>query len=257
MTEVGAMRAPAERSAAERSAAAPAAPALPIAEIGDVALADLLAGSGCPLCRLRADASRRYLDSLLWEGVNDPGFRGRLVAGRGFCRAHARGVLAADRQQTGGSLGAAILLSTAVRQRLGELRGVAAERRGRRSAARAAAARPADCPVCEQVAHAQQAAISRLLARLDDPRWRSTVAHATFCLDDLLVLWAAADRRVSAGWPEVLEAQLRQIADLVARLEAFAHHSSYDRRHLLTDEERRAADDAALFLGGDPAEGTP
>jgi len=234
----------------------PAAPSLPIDEIGDVALADLLAGSGCPLCRLRADASRRYLDALLWEGVNDPGFRGRLAAGRGFCPTHAHGVLDADREQTGGSLGAAILLSAAVRQRLAELRGVAAERRGRRAAARAAAARPAACPVCEQVAHARQAAISRLLARLDDPAWRSTVAHATFCLEDLLALWTAADRRSGAGWPEVFEAQLERIADLVARLDAFAHHSSYDRRHLVTDGERRAADDAALLLGGAPAPGT-
>jgi len=34
------------------------------------------------------------------------------------------------------------------------------------------------------------------------------------------------------------------------RLEAYAHHSSQDRRHLLTDEERTAADDATRALGG-------
>lgn len=267
MTELGAMSAPAggpdrptesngrldpgrEPGPAAEPEPEPAAPSLPVQEIGDVALADLLGGSGCPLCRLRADASGRYLDALLWEGVNDPGFRGRLAAGRGFCPTHAHGVLDADRAQTGGSLGAAILLAAAVRHRLVELRGVAAERSGRRRAALAAAAGPAACPVCEQVARARRAAISRLLARLDDPAWRATVAQAAFCLDDLLSLWAAADRRPSAGWSEVLEAQLERIADLVARLDAFAHHSSYDRRHLLTNGERSAPDDAALLLGG-------
>jgi len=34
------------------------------------------------------------------ESVNEPGFRERLVIGRGFCRAHAREVLEADRARS-------------------------------------------------------------------------------------------------------------------------------------------------------------
>jgi hypothetical protein len=44
---------------------------------------------GCPLCRLEADSVRRYLDSLLYESVNDPGVRAELVRARGYCRRHA------------------------------------------------------------------------------------------------------------------------------------------------------------------------
>jgi hypothetical protein len=48
----------------------------------------------------------------------------------------------------------------------------------------------------------------------------------------------------------VAAAQLARIEQLVRRLDSFAHHSSHDRRHLLTDSERSAGDEAAAFLGG-------
>ena len=59
---------------------------------------------------------------------------------------------------------------------------------------------------------------------------------------------AAADDDPDAG--AVVDAQLARLDDLRARLEGFAHHSAQDRRHLLTDEERAAADEASRVLGG-------
>ena len=44
---------------------------------------------GCALCELEAEATRRYLDSLLYESVNDPGVRENLVRAKGYCRRHA------------------------------------------------------------------------------------------------------------------------------------------------------------------------
>jgi hypothetical protein len=52
-------------------------------------LRDALALSGCPVCRLKAKATDRYLDSLLWENVNDPGVRTSIRRARGFCNQHA------------------------------------------------------------------------------------------------------------------------------------------------------------------------
>jgi hypothetical protein len=52
-------------------------------------LRDALALSGCPVCRLIAKATDRYLDSLLWENVNDPGMRKGIRRARGFCNRHA------------------------------------------------------------------------------------------------------------------------------------------------------------------------
>ena len=117
-----------------------------------------------------------------------------------------------------------------------------------------AACAPAACPVCVQVAVADRIALGRLLARLAEPAWRSALAAAELCLDDLLRLWAAAIERRDVSWPGVATAQLERIEELAARLEAFAHHSSYDRRHLMTDAERSASGEAAAFLGGWPAD---
>ena len=54
------------------------------------------------------------------------------------------------------------------------------------------------------------------------------------------------------GDAEMPEAQLARLEALRARLEAYAHNSSQDRRHLLTDEQRRAADEASRVLGREP-----
>jgi CYTH domain-containing protein len=228
----------------------PAAARLPIDGLGDISLADLLGQAGCPLCRLRRDSTDRYLRALLWEGVNDISFRERLTTGRGFCRKHAHAVLAADRAQSGGSLGAAILLGSALRARLAELRRLPASRTRRaRDVVRAASEAP-DCPVCGHVAAAERMTVDRLLARLADPAWREAMASADLCLDDLLRMWTTAIDDRNQHWPEVAAAQLARIEQLVRRLDSFAHHSSHDRRHLLTESERGAGDEAAAFLGG-------
>jgi hypothetical protein len=41
------------------------------------------------MCELEAAATRRYLDSLLYESVNDPGVRENLIRSQGYCLRHA------------------------------------------------------------------------------------------------------------------------------------------------------------------------
>jgi hypothetical protein len=51
-------------------------------------LRDALAQPGCALCRLRMDSADRFLDTLLWESVNDPARRKEIRRARGFCHEH-------------------------------------------------------------------------------------------------------------------------------------------------------------------------
>jgi hypothetical protein len=51
-------------------------------------LRDALAEPGCALCRLKAHAADRFLDTLLWESVNDPARRREIRQARGFCYEH-------------------------------------------------------------------------------------------------------------------------------------------------------------------------
>ena len=76
-----------------------------------------------------------------------------------------------------------------------------------------------------------------------------------FCLDDLTALLAAAGDE--ASFAPIAAHHLARLDDLRRRLGDFVDHSAQDRRHLLTDEERAAADEAARLLGGGLSVGSP
>jgi len=44
---------------------------------------------GCPVCRISLKLARRYVDSILYEYVNDPGVRDEIRRSRGYCNEHA------------------------------------------------------------------------------------------------------------------------------------------------------------------------
>ena len=219
----------------------------------DERLAEMLAPGGCPICHFRTDAEQRILEPLLGESVNDRTFRARLARGRGFCRWHVRQVVAADRRATGGILGAAILFGAVMRQRRAELGGI--ESAGRRDVAKAAAEalRPADCPVCEQLAPLVEGAASRLLGLTADVPWAEAVGAAEFCLEDLA--WMSSRAAAAEGsfrsWTAVARAQQARLAALQARVDGYVDHSSYDRATELTTDEQASIEEAARFLGGD------
>jgi len=52
-------------------------------------LRDALQAAGCSLCRLGRRAATRYIDTLNYEGVNDPGLRRTLRNAHGLCHRHA------------------------------------------------------------------------------------------------------------------------------------------------------------------------
>jgi len=45
--------------------------------------------SGCPVCRISLELARHYVDSILYEYVNDPGVRAEFRQARGYCTEHA------------------------------------------------------------------------------------------------------------------------------------------------------------------------
>ncbi len=51
-------------------------------------LIDAMQLPGCPLCRIVRGESIRWLDSVLWEYVNDPVFRETIEKSLGFCPSH-------------------------------------------------------------------------------------------------------------------------------------------------------------------------
>jgi Family of unknown function (DUF6062) len=225
---------------------------LPVRDLLDSRLVEILAEPGCPVCAYRNRSARRFIEAVLSESVNDRGFRRDLDTARGFCREHTHEVLAADRRASGGSVAAAILFGAVAAVRGGELDTAAAQRGRARENRLQAARRAPDCPVCREARVAEGHAIARLVDRSADDVWADALARAEICLDHLLAFGSAASG--VASWRAVEDRQRARIAELRERLRLFVHHSSHDRRHLITDEERRSADEAARLLGGTPPE---
>ena len=212
----------------------------------DTRLAELLDAGDCPVCGYRSRAEERYISALLGEMVNDRGFRHELDAARGFCATHTHTLIDATRRESGGTVAAAILFGAIASVRLRELRTALGDR-GRRSKRLDETRRAPACPVCGESVAAERHAVDRLAERVARPDWADAVGVAPLCLDHLALVAAAADPTL---WQPVGERQLARVEELVGRLRSFAHHSSHDRRHLITDEERRSADEAASLLGG-------
>ena len=226
----------------------PPVPGLPVRNLSEVAVADLLLEPGCPVCREAALRAARFIESMLWESVNDVGFRRTLDAARGFCRRHTVQMLLWERSRSGGSLGSAILFGAVLAVREGETVGIHGSSGRARTRRMAYARRAPACPVCGDVAGAQEAVIGNLLRLAPDPEWREALSAAPFCFDHLLDLMARSTS--TEPWRAIEARQIERLTAMRGRLEAFAHNSSYDRRHLITDDERHSIDDVAGLLGG-------
>jgi len=226
-------------------------PDLPVHSGADARLADAFAEPGCPLCRMRADRERSYVESILAEFVNDVPFRGGLDRARGFCDAHVHALVEADRRGSGGLLGPAILFGAVLRVRLREVAS-AQEATGRAKSKRIADARtPPLCQICAEVRRSDLATAAGLAHLTADPAWAEAAASASLCLEHLLGLMAEGPGTPS--WWAVEARHLARLRELHDRLEAFAHRSSHDRRHSITDEQRESVAAAARTLGGDRA----
>lgn len=220
---------------------------LPSRDLVDVRLSAAIALGGCAVCAVRARSERATLDAIIAERVLDIGFREGLDRDHGFCRRHSAELLEADRQASG-ILGSSILFGAIVERRLAALRAALGARgRGRRQRFAESGRRP-PCIACGQGASGVDIALARLVQRSADPAWAAVMLEIPFCLDDLTALLAIAGD--SATFEPIAARHLHRLDDLRRRLGGYVDHSAQDRRHLLTDEERTAADEAARLLSG-------
>jgi hypothetical protein len=221
---------------------------LPQRDLLDVRLVAAIELGRCAICVVRSRAESASTVAVLdGERVMDPGFRATLERDRSFCRRHARELVAADRRGSG-ILASSILYGTVVSRRVTAIRAALGTRgRGRMRRLDQAAVRRA-CVICAEGASSAEVAMHRLAERSGDPAWAAVIAEIPFCIDDLVALMAAGD---IASMAPIAGRQLARLDDLANRLDEYAHNSAPERRQLMTDDQRRAADDAARALGGD------
>jgi hypothetical protein len=220
---------------------------LPSRDLVDVRLAAAIGLGGCAICAVRARSERATLDAIIAERVLDIGFREGLERDHGFCRRHSAELLEANRQASG-ILGSTILFGAILERRLATLRAALGARGRSRRQRLAEAGRRPSCIACGQGASGVEIALSRLVERSADPAWAAVMQQVPFCLDDLTALLAVAGDNLT--FEPIAAHHLDRVDDLRRRLGGYVDHSAQDRRHLLADDERAAADEAARLLSG-------
>jgi len=176
----------------------------------------------CPICDLEIEAVQRYLDSLLYESVNDGGVRADLLRSRGYCNRHAHVLLGLEQ-----GLGIAILFQDQVRLFLGFLPGI--ERMPPRSLRKKLSepwGRREHCPACRIQNDAQDRYLSVLVeALLDDEMRAAFDASPGLCaphfMGALRVVEDADVRRC------LIETERKKFEELLHDLEEFCRKHDY------------------------------
>lgn len=135
----------------------------------DISYFDLIeacAKPGCPVCRLSLKAAQRYLDSVLYERVNDPGTRDGIRRARGYCNEHAWWMANSLIHQ----LGIAIIQQDMVDTIISATEMEPSRRNARRIAQKLERRlrSTAECPVCAHRRTMEDIALHALLAYIDD-----------------------------------------------------------------------------------------
>ena len=204
------------------------------------AMLDAMGREGCPLCRMIADASHKYIDVALYESVTAVGFRKTFREARGFCPRHTR-----EMAEFKNAVGASILEREVIADALSRLKAAAARGKVKPAAAR--------CPVClaeEQVASNFRDSVE---GHIEDEAflgaWR---ASAGLCLPHLEALMAKAPGKARGLAVEIEGEKLEAI---VRRLDEFLRKSDYRFAHEPKGDEGKAWLDAARkAAGGAPEE---
>jgi len=205
-------------------------------------LLEALQAGSCPLCALGKRATERYLDTLIYEQVNDPGTRRKTRAGQGFCRLHAWQL-----RRGGGALGIGILYRDVVRDLVETLNAATHEPPARLSLRAVAEAVDADrpsaasekavrslqakgeCPACMAQHQSERMYADILVDNLSDPEVLAALDQGPgLCLPHLrLVLERTRDE---AGFGELVRCARNAFALLLADLDEMIRLSDY--RHI-------------------------
>lgn len=201
----------------------------------------------CPLCFLEFKAVRSYLESVLYESVNDPVVRSSLRRSKGYCSEHAR-MLASF----GDGLGVAMLYDDVLSDFVTVLNSMLAAllprgRRGLREWTDHSA-----CPACavQQEARARYGAC--LAAAANDPDLRSALETSSgVCVPHLLFLLAHA--RDPAAREYLTRLHEKKYRALSNELKEFCRKHDYCRRSEGFGKESDAWRRVIRVMGGSPS----
>lgn len=179
---------------------------------------------GCPLCRLEMESVRRYLETLLYECVNDPDIRSELLNTKGYCPNHARRLA-----KMGNAFGISILYQDQVR--------LYAEFLSSLPDTRIKSARQirqwllnGPCPACRTQADCRERYASTLIAGLSDEEMRTAYSSGEgLCAPHFIHV--LVDTRDTEVYRFLLGKERVRVASLLHDLEEFYRKHDYRFSH--------------------------
>ena len=177
---------------------------------------------GCALCELEAAGTHRYLDSLLYESVNDPGVREDLLHSRGYCLRHAHLLLGFQ-----DGLGTAILYQDQARLFLDFLAGLQGlSAKVLRKDASTGWARHGTCPACRLQIEGREYHADVFLEELDHDEMRAAFETSPgLCVPHfLLALQRSHDPQRQQY---LVQVEKKRFKELQGELEEFCRKHDY------------------------------
>jgi hypothetical protein len=212
-------------------------------------LIDAAAEPGCPVCHLSIKSTRRYLDSVIYEYVNDPGVRDDLRAARGYCNKHAWWLT----DIPGSALGVAIVYKDIVQSIAGA---VDALPDGNKASAGAEGLlerlRPAGaCPACKHRDVKEEHLLNALLKNIDDERLATALTDSSgLCLPHLVrALELVEDNRTLRRLAALQQDKLARLQD---ELSEFIRKSDYRFQAEGFGQEGNSWRRALALVSGEP-----
>ena len=175
----------------------------------------------CPLCKLEAESVRRYLDSVLYEAVNDPDTRAELIRSRGYCKQHTHTLA-----KLGNALGITIIYMDQVKlvtQLLDNLPASLPKRSKRRQVWQ----RDESCPACHVQSECRKRYTITLLRGLSEEEMRSAYTNSSgLCIPHFLHV--LGETQEPEAYRYLIAQQQAKVKDLMHDLEEF--HRKHDYR---------------------------
>ena len=230
---------------------------------------------GCPVCHARHRSASRYIDSLLWENVNDVTTRVLFIRSLGFCPEHTWQAHRSEIERFGDEMGLSIIYEDLTRHVIARLYGLEAEMSAnavRRSGSagsflrnllRVALGRPSrlslgriepqeECRVCHFARQGEERAIRALAQAVCQPDFRALyVASDGLCLPHL----RRAIGETAKDHGEVAHFLVADAVERLSRLRSDLHEYTRKRswqyhHEALTGDQLNAAARASQFFAG-------
>ena len=211
---------------------------------------------GCPICRVREHAARKYVEFLLWENVTDPSTRQTLFASRGYCPEHTLLLAKTEHEMFHDALGTSILYESLSRFVESEL-AAWLETPPQKSFWRKKKTRMPErsrCRICEIAEAGERSAILSLMEALEsEPElwWERYLASDGLCLAHLYLAVETESGRTPRALRFVVEERLRRLKGESRAMREYIRKHIWDYRdEPKTEEELRAWKKNVSFFTG-------